>query len=99
MDDLETVAELEVCGLSVRLIDLLERQGYQTLQDLEQLTKAEFLSWRQAGPLLLTELQVALLNYCTGRQMKTVRQCVVFPPPVRKKAHGTPPRQEPRGVR
>lgn len=79
-DNPETVADLEVYGLSVGIIELLDRMGCIYIHDLEQLTDAKFLSWRNAGPLMLAKIRAALQNYPAGRTMKTVRECVELQP-------------------
>jgi DNA-directed RNA polymerase alpha subunit len=72
----ETVADLELYGLSMRTINLLGEMEYLYIKDLKQLTEREFLSWENAGPMMLTEFRTALLNYMAGKQVKSVQQCV-----------------------
>ena len=72
----ETVADLEAYGLSVKVIELLDRHDCIYIADLERLSNMEFLSWENAGPRTLEEIRAALRNHQAGWVVKTVRECV-----------------------
>lgn len=85
LDELTTIADLEICGLSVRTIGLLEKMGYLYIRELEQLTEKELRAEPNVRDAALAEIRNALRNYQEGRAVKTVRQCVEIQRSNRKK--------------
>lgn len=82
MDDRATIADLEVYGLSIRLINGLEdRLGFIYADDLAGVTEAQLsLAGGRAGlfgPSGIAQIRTALRNFLGGRQVKSVHECVV----------------------
>jgi len=74
----ETIAELELYGLSVRSINWLEdKHGLLWIDELEDLT-VERMSRHLYYDQVLRELRCALANYVAGRPVKTAGDCLVF---------------------
>jgi carbon storage regulator len=78
-NELKTVADLEVCGLPLRLINALEELGYIYIPDLERLTEAAILACSNLGPKAVEQIREALQNYRDRRIVKTVGQCIARP--------------------
>lgn len=76
---LETVAELEICGLSLRLINCLEELGCIYIRDLEQLDETTVLAQPNMGKKCVKQIQEALKNFRDRRIVKTASQCLIQP--------------------
>lgn len=74
----DAISELELYGLSIRVIEKLDDHGYVWVTDLEELTAAEFLGWSYTGETMLGELRAALGNYVAGVPVKTIAECTEF---------------------
>lgn len=85
LGELTTIADLEICGLSVHTIGLLEKMGYLYIRELEQLTEKELRAEPNVRDATLAEIRNALRNYQEGRAVETVRQCVEIQRSNRKK--------------
>ena len=83
-DEIETVADLEVYGLSIKMLEQLDLRGYMYIRDLRRLSRMEMLGWSNVGPILVDNLQAALRNWQAGKQVRTVYECVAFPGRFRK---------------
>jgi hypothetical protein len=77
-DDRPTIAELEVYGLSLRLVNLLEEQfGFLYIDQLHDVTEKRLRTPPQTktgksygfGPASLQELRDALWNFTEGRRV------------------------------
>lgn len=79
--ELDTVADLELCGLSRRTIETLDRHGYVYIRNLETLTEEDLASWPNVNWGTVAGLRRALRNYRAERRTKTVEECLRFPPP------------------
>jgi hypothetical protein len=75
--DRETIADLEVYGLSVRVINLLEEGlGLIYLDQLEAVGEEDLLACRQIGEREVRKLASALRRRRERRPVKTVDDCV-----------------------
>lgn len=82
-EERETVADLELYGLSLRSINWLEDAlGVLWADELAGLLQDEawLLEQRNCGERTVAEIRRALRNFERGRPVKTVRECVQFPP-------------------
>jgi hypothetical protein len=77
--DLETIADLEIFGLRPRTASLLETAGWLFISDFKSITEEQLYSISNISVTTVQEIRNALVRYCTGVRIKTVRQCVEFP--------------------
>lgn len=66
-----TVAELEPYGLSKRSLELLDKMGFVTLDDMEELTSVDIWSHNRGGEVTIKDIREALRNYLAGRIVRT----------------------------
>ena len=75
--DRATIADLELYGLPLRTINLLEKQfGFLYVDQLAGLTPESLLAVPNSGPTVLATLQQALRDWIANRPVKTVAACV-----------------------
>jgi len=82
-EDRATIAELEVYGLSVRLINALEDTfGFIYVDDLRGVTAEYLLAHKRHQDALgaggIAELRAGLRNFMEGRPTTTPEKCVAF---------------------
>ncbi len=77
-DDRATVADLEVFGLSLMMINLLEeRFGILYVDELARIDREDVLAIPWCGPKHLAELVRALRRFLSGEKaVMTVEDCV-----------------------
>jgi hypothetical protein len=78
-DERATIADLELYGLPIREINILEEHG--GLLYVDQLcgeSARDLLGLKSFGPRGLNLLRVALSNWQAHFQVKTVEECVLF---------------------
>jgi DNA-directed RNA polymerase alpha subunit len=80
-DELTTVADLEVCGLSMRWIETLDRHGTLYIADLLNTPDSVLRTLPNTGPKMIGELHVTLKNWANGVRVKSVHECVQFERP------------------
>jgi carbon storage regulator len=68
----ETVADLEICGLPLRLINALEKMGCIYIRDLKQISEATILAQPMLGKKAVAKIRQALQNFCDRRAVKTI---------------------------
>ena len=71
----ETVADLEIYGLSYRTIEALDRHGVMYLEQLELLPDADMMAWEMFGPGDRRQVRTALANYYAGRIVRSIHEC------------------------
>lgn len=76
IDELTTVADLEVCGLTPRVIALLDRLEFIYITDLRRLTEAFLLRQDGVDKRTVEIIRNALINYKLGKRVKTVAACI-----------------------
>jgi len=82
-EDRATIAELEVYGVSVKVINALEVAfGYIYVDDLRGVTKEYLLANKRRHDALgadgIAELRAALRRFVDGDPIKTPEECVAF---------------------
>ena len=74
-----TIADLEVYGLPIREINILEESGGLLYVDqLRSVTEVQLMRYRNFGVHGLELVRAALRRWVAGRPVKTVEECVVF---------------------
>ncbi len=79
-EPMKTIADLEIYGLSIRSIELLNRMDCLYIADLEKrIATGDLRSEHWIGKrLTVREIKAALQNLRDGRQVKTVQECLGF---------------------
>lgn len=82
--DRATIADLEIYGLPVRIINGLENCfGFIFVDELSQLTEERLLASVQFGKVAVRQIREALQNFVERRPIREVRECVAFQKPKR----------------
>ena len=75
--DRTTIADLQIYGFSMRLINQLENHfGFLYVDDLADVTEGQLRSVPYFGIAALAELRAGLRNFVNGRVVNTVEDCV-----------------------
>jgi hypothetical protein len=71
------ISELELYGLSLRDIELLESElNFLYVDQFATLSEAELLATRNVGDTTVEHIRCALRNFVAGRKVKTVAECL-----------------------
>lgn len=77
VDDRPSIADLELYGLSSRGIRVLEEKvGFLYVDELRYVDAFELSSLPNVGEKMIEEIRTALRNWVSGRQVKTVEECI-----------------------
>lgn len=69
--DITTVAELEPFGLSIDSLEILDKLGFVTMNDMEELTADDIRSYEGGGPVTIQNIRETLQNYRDKRIVRT----------------------------
>ncbi|MCE5269505.1 MAG: hypothetical protein LLG00_16635 [Planctomycetaceae bacterium] len=77
--DRMSIADLEVYGLPVREINLLEdRLGLVFVDELQEVDEGELRSSGGMGPKSVSVVRTAMERFLAGRPIKTPKECASF---------------------
>ena len=85
--DITTVAELEPYGLSTDSLEILDKLGFLTIDDLTELHAKDIQDYEGGGPVTIRNIQETLRNYNANEIVRTDHD-ILFPkhwPKKRKK--------------
>ena len=77
-ETIETIADLELYGLPIRVIEALDRMGCLYIAALHGITEEDLLSQPSIGIGAVHQLIAALENLRDGHPTKTVQECIRF---------------------
>ena len=87
-EELTTVAELEIFGLSVMSRNVLEELDAILIDDLEHVNDDDIWTTKHGGHVVIKNIRVSLRNYRKGNQVRTVEECIYDDQHIGKKKKG-----------
>ena len=75
-DELTTVAELEIYGLSVMARNVLDELDVLLISDLEHVNAQDVWTTKHGGNVVIKNIRATLRNYRAGNQVRTVDDCI-----------------------